>query len=625
MSAFQLESPPAATTRRNRRESVKANGRDIASPKNAGAAVASPLASARGSGAASFPALNEDDPFAALASASSTAASRSDAAAASNASPFDLFDPLASAAPAPAPAAAKQQQQRSSHSTAAASAPSPFDMFDVGNALHGSSGSGNTTTRSQQREGEADGDDDDDSGEEDDERRDQVSPVAVAPVAQRGSVFGVAGSGGAGGAGSGGGPHARKTSLSANSHARAFEAAKLRRAASPDNAGEESDDSDVAEDDDDDTEGAAANAEDDAAPGAAAVAGAGKRRARNSAASGSAFTPGAHDIPGFTTKAESSGGAASSPMVSPLRSMNDTRLNVDVLAFMKRGTPFLKYGKSGYPHFRPFQLSEDNCRIEWFSSSKKLKDTQVQLARVDELRLGQTTPIFARHKAPELAKSSFSLLYREEGSSSSSSARLASLDLIAKDPNEFRMWTEGLRALLAVIRDARQGSDSFGGSSSEQAETALRALRTLPLVVSVNPGRRSSVDIVDLDSGRTADVVLAGAEQQRAAAAATGGAARPRALSTSGGKQMHKEVLKSVTALQQQYSKRRQQLRTTAVYYSHPSYDAMQRTLKRVADSLDKIADWFALGDYTLCDDEVWRAGVDLEALASMMKAVKVK
>lgn len=55
---------------------------------------------------------------------------------------------------------------------------------------------------------------------------------------------------------------------------------------------------------------------------------------------------------------------------------------VDVLAFMKRGTPFLKYGKSGYPHFRQFQLSSDNTRIVWYSANKDTSSSQVDLYRV---------------------------------------------------------------------------------------------------------------------------------------------------------------------------------------------------------------------------------------------------
>jgi hypothetical protein len=51
-------------------------------------------------------------------------------------------------------------------------------------------------------------------------------------------------------------------------------------------------------------------------------------------------------------------------------------IQVDVLAYMKKGTPFLKYGTYGYPHFRQFQISDDNSKLMWFSSNKKMKDTQ---------------------------------------------------------------------------------------------------------------------------------------------------------------------------------------------------------------------------------------------------------
>ncbi len=105
------------------------------------------------------------------------------------------------------------------------------------------------------------------------------------------------------------------------------------------------------------------------------------------------------------------------------------RIKVDVLGFMKKGTPFLKYGKFGYPHFRQFYVNESNTALVWFSASKKLSETQstfhrsfklrfapecslsrvvraflVSIEDIDEIVLGQTTPIFAKHPSPELEK-----------------------------------------------------------------------------------------------------------------------------------------------------------------------------------------------------------------------------
>src|ERR1700694_5323944 len=71
-------------------------------------------------------------------------------------------------------------------------------------------------------------------------------------------------------------------------------------------------------------------------------------------------------------------------------------------------------------------------------------DTQVDIQDIDEVRLGQTTSVFQKHKAPELSKSSFSVMYHHHGKS---------LDVIAKDPNEFRIWVSGIRELIRLTKN----------------------------------------------------------------------------------------------------------------------------------------------------------------------------
>lgn len=102
------------------------------------------------------------------------------------------------------------------------------------------------------------------------------------------------------------------------------------------------------------------------------------------------------------------------PNQQKLRPQLKVKMNVDVLSYMKKGTSFLKYGKRGYPHFRNFQISDDNMRLVWFSKAKKLRDTQIEFADIQEIRMGQTTPVFKRHPAPELARSSFSVIYKKK-------------------------------------------------------------------------------------------------------------------------------------------------------------------------------------------------------------------
>lgn len=88
-------------------------------------------------------------------------------------------------------------------------------------------------------------------------------------------------------------------------------------------------------------------------------------------------------------------------------------------------------------------ISHDNQRMMWFSRTKRLKNTTIFLSDIIELRPGQNTKTFARHPAPELAKSSFSIIYKNGK---------RTLDLIAKDPNEYRIWTTGLRAMLDKLK-----------------------------------------------------------------------------------------------------------------------------------------------------------------------------
>jgi len=43
----------------------------------------------------------------------------------------------------------------------------------------------------------------------------------------------------------------------------------------------------------------------------------------------------------------------------------------DVLPELKRGAALLKYGRHGFPHFRQVNLSSDNLKLIWYSTSKK--------------------------------------------------------------------------------------------------------------------------------------------------------------------------------------------------------------------------------------------------------------
>jgi hypothetical protein len=141
-----------------------------------------------------------------------------------------------------------------------------------------------------------------------------------------------------------------------------------------------------------------------------------------------------------------------------------TRINA--LDLMKKGAPFLKYGRFGFPHFREFQLTEDNMRIVWFSSGKSLSDSSLHLRDIEEIRMGQATEIFAKYPAPELAAASMSLMYDN---------RERSLDIIAKTPYDFKVWSTALHGL---VRKARECTD-------EQ----MHELREWPIDIRIEPTR----------------------------------------------------------------------------------------------------------------------------------------
>jgi len=122
------------------------------------------------------------------------------------------------------------------------------------------------------------------------------------------------------------------------------------------------------------------------------------------------------------------------------------RPKLDLLAEMKSGAAFLKFGMRGFPHFRHVQISSDHRKIQWFSKAKKLSDSEIYIEDIVSIRKGQTTAKFQRHPAPELEKSSFSVIYQKK-------SKEESLDLIAKEPRDFDIWFEGLQHLVDICHE----------------------------------------------------------------------------------------------------------------------------------------------------------------------------
>lgn len=262
---------------------------------------------------------------------------------------------------------------------------------------------------------------------------------------------------------------------------------------------------------------------------------------------------------------------------------------VDVLKFMRKGCPLLKFGSYGYPHFRQFQLSTDNKKLVWFSAGKAITDSQIDLRDVDEIVLGQHTDKFGKHKeVVQLEKSSFSVYY---------AYRKKTLDVIAKDPNEFTVWTRGLQEL---VRRAQKNEN-------------LAQLSELVLELTLLPNRRTNPDIIDAASGKPVVDLIAAASAP--AAAGAGGE------HDTHDKGRYKVIGENLAYMKKRILKYSEKLKQSQ-YYMSPQHNTMKELLKKLQESAVKVSDSFHAGQFALCDDELWRANVDLESLKNMMKAI---
>jgi len=223
---------------------------------------------------------------------------------------------------------------------------------------------------------------------------------------------------------------------------------------------------------------------------------------------------------------------------------------------------------------------------------------------VKELVFGQKTAVFARQKSPELEKSSFSLVYGRNGSKS--------LDLIAKYPNDFRMWTEGIRQILKMLR-ANQLRD---------VNHMRRMIITLPIL----PGRRSSGEIYDVDTNLDAnDFYSTDTLVYTSSSYVNGiqsGGHGPTPVSISSDKQGYQNAHKQLVHCQHQYAKRKLSL-SDASLKSSPYFALLSHLCTRVDSSLRRVVELYGDGNYQLCDDELWRVGVDLEAWKNCVAAIK--
>jgi hypothetical protein len=218
---------------------------------------------------------------------------------------------------------------------------------------------------------------------------------------------------------------------------------------------------------------------------------------------------------------------------------NAPNLRIDVLDYMKKGTPFLKYGRKGFPHFRQMQLTKDNQAIQWYSGKKKLSASRVYLKDIQKLQKGQSTAVFSKHNVKSLERSSFSLIY-DNGK--------RTLDLIAKDPNDFTVWVHGLKVLM---RFHEQG---------KLTTTLSEIIMQMPIL----KNRRSSIDLPDVDSGLTADDIGGPSTETK----------RNARMAAQQDKSIEREVLKKFAKLQKDVLKLTGKVESRKVR-SHAEYPNM--------------------------------------------------
>tara|TARA_B110000305_G_C19380506_1_gene609345 strand:+ start:239 stop:892 length:654 start_codon:yes stop_codon:yes gene_type:complete len=161
---------------------------------------------------------------------------------------------------------------------------------------------------------------------------------------------------------------------------------------------------------------------------------------------------------------------------------------------MSKPTLFLKFGRRGEPHWRKFNLVYlDNLRgpaIRWETKKKKnLRPPEILISSMQEIRFGQHSSVFEvslfsltqsslalmktrirantkltlfhsfrlaprfarsaqRKKMPHLETLSFSVMYRLRASN-----KIESLDLIAKHPDDFFVWTVGLNDAIKKYKE----------------------------------------------------------------------------------------------------------------------------------------------------------------------------
>eukprot|EP00466_Bigelowiella_natans_P015963 jgi/Bigna1/127576/aug1.4_g2284 len=293
------------------------------------------------------------------------------------------------------------------------------------------------------------------------------------------------------------------------------------------------------------------------------------------------------------------------PKLPPLPPTQDKIPGVtDLLAEMKQGSAFLKYGNRGFPHFRHVQLSQNHRKIQWFSKAKKLSDSEIDFSQIIEVRKGQTTAKFKRHPAPSLERSSLSIMYLTK------KGKKDSLDIIAKDPRSYQIWILGLSRLRKIC--AENGVDYLETNLENLPTTLIEKGLVSPrnkktdskkMLEKAAENRLSDADFDDHvedveDNGLNSFSSYKGGKGHFSSTVQIGS----------------RKDVKKIDALQTKATQYKVKLEKVKEK-DPPKYENMKAILKRAIHSLELARDAHESGEQDTVDHETWKAGVELEAL----------
>jgi len=139
---------------------------------------------------------------------------------------------------------------------------------------------------------------------------------------------------------------------------------------------------------------------------------------------------------------------------------------------MTKPTMFLKFGRRGEPHWRKFSLvwleNNKGAAVKW-ETKKKGKTPEIKIASMQEVRFGQHSEVFLRKKMPHLNSLSFTVNYKLPN------GKEQTLDLIAKHPDDFFVWTVGLKHAISNGIGACEGAATAWERQEEEADLELMA------------------------------------------------------------------------------------------------------------------------------------------------------